>query len=496
MKVSFLLLAMAGFTLVFAEKSVAYDLTEKGLMELASKDVPALLEIEARLLQGESNYKRQQDQISGSSAYAGYNHATTKERAVIPFIPIYSPVNQYQAGFKKPTAYGVSADISASVDQRSGSSASNEFKDIHTTIYALTLNFDLWKDLFGRLSQKKLANAKLSFESAKLRREVEEKSFKISVRRLFWNLVANNEKLIISEKLLNASKKQAADARKREKASIADPGEVARYNAQVAQRTGTLIYLKYEREQLSKRLKDLIPSLQGKNISMGGYDLEETLGSVMECAAVINTKPEAPMDFTKYDELTKLLRDTQFNQKRIDETYDDVDVSFSTTFKQTGLGSNADGDNYEGSYQDSLDDMNKNDRSGFEAGLFVSIPLGKKSNGTEKVIESYNRKRLEAEIVNAQSNIATTHKQVAQSVKLLQEVIKTQKLNNKELLIRVKEMRKQYNQARISVNALIQDEDSLANSALSLVDTQVSVLNTLFDYFTIFTETPCSFNQI
>ncbi len=133
----------------------------------------------------------------------------------------------------------MSADLSASVDQRSGSSDVQTFKDIHTTIYALTLNFDLWKDLFGKLTQKKLENAKVAMESANLQQKIEKKAFEVTVRRLYWGLVANNEKIKISKQLLGASRVQAKDAAKRQKASIADPGEVARYNAQVAQRNGS-----------------------------------------------------------------------------------------------------------------------------------------------------------------------------------------------------------------------------------------------------------------
>lgn len=472
------------------------EITEENLLALASKDVPALDEIESRLLLSESNYKRELDDQTGSSAYAGYNHLNTKERAIIPFIPIYSPVNQYHAGIKKPTQYGVSADLYTTVDQRSGASSSQSFKDIHTTIYALRLNFDLWKDVFGKLTRKKIENARISYKSAKLQKEIELKSFKVAVRRLYWTLVANNEKIKLSQTLLEASQKQAKDAKKREQASIADPGEVARYQAQVAQRRGTLLYLKYEKEILLKKLTDLVPKLKGQDVSLGAYNLDQMLGEVLQCAALIEGQKSAPLDFTRYDEVSSLLQEIQFNQKKIDKTYNDVDLKLATTFKQTGLGSDEVNGDYIGSYDKSLEDMRDNDRSGFEAALTLTIPIGKKVNGTEDVIKEYNRKRLRANIENTNTNITSTHMQIAKSVILLRDVIKEQELNNQQLLIRVKEMRKQYGQARISVNALIQDEDSLASGALSLVDTQLSVLNTLFDYFAVFTETPCSFNRI
>ena len=56
-------------------------------------------------------------------------------------------------------------------------------------------------------------------------------------------------------------------------------------------------------------------------------------------------------------------------------------------------------------------------------------------------------------------------------------------------------MKRKYNQARIPEYVLIQDQDALLSSDLSIVDTQLAILNTLLDYFVVFTQTPCSFNR-
>ena len=482
--------------LLLAMNAYAIEITEESLLEYAKKSSPNLDEIESKLLKAQSDYAQVMDGL-GTSVYTGYNHTSTQERAVNPFFPVYSPINQYQAGVIKPTKYGVKAELAVSVDQRSGSSEQQVFEDIHTTIYGLTLTMDLWKDLFGKVTQRKIENAKVAYKSAQLQREVEQKTYSVAVRRIYWALVANNEKKKISESLLEASIAQTNDAKKRLKANISDKGEVARYEAQVAQRKGSLLLLRYEREALLKQLKDLVPSLNGKEIALGSYNLDQALGEVLSCAALIQTKKDAPMDFTKYDEVANLLKEVQKNQTTIDSTYDDIDISLSTTFKQTGLGSDQEGtDRFEGSFQKSLDDISDNDRSGFEAALLVTVPLGKKASNTEDVIKEYNKKRLAAQIESTQNNISTTHRQISESIKILGDVIGVQKVNSEQLKIRVADMRKKYNQARIQVNDLIQDQDALFSSDLSIVDTKLNVLSTLLDYFAVFTETPCSFNRI
>lgn len=482
-------------TLLIATQVFALEITEKSLIELAKKESPKLDEIKSRLLGAESTYKEADDSLS-ANAYGGYDHTTTNEKAIVPFFPVYSPINRYQIGVKKNFKYGLSADISASVDQRSGANNNTEFKDIHTTIYDLTLNFDLWQDLFGKLTRAKLDNAKLSYQSSKLQSKIEEKSFVLAVRRLYWNLVGNNEKIKISKDLLKQAEKQAADARRRRRNSIADAGEVARYESQVASRKGSLLLLEYQREQFYKALTDLVPALAGEEIVLGKYSVDESIFDVLACTQVIAKEKSVPYKYTDYDEMTKLLKTIQRNQAKLDASYDDIDVKLSTSFRQIGVASEANSDStiYTGSYDESLEDMANNDRSAFQAGLMVTIPLGSQAK-TAKVKEEYNKRRLDANIKSTDNNIVNTHNQIARQISILQEVIKTQRLNSDKLNIRLKDMRKKFAQARISVTSLIQDQDALLNSDLSIIDTQLEILNTLLDYFTIFTDTPCGFNR-
>jgi hypothetical protein len=57
-------------------------------------------------------------------------------------------------------------------------------------------------------------------------------------------------------------------------------------------------------------------------------------------------------------------------------------------------------------------------------------------------------------------------------------------------------MRRKYEQARVSINDLIFDQDALLRSELTTIETQLQILNVLFDYLAIYTETPCGFNRI
>lgn len=481
----------------FADK---VKISEEVLLKIASTEpTPQLDQIKASLLEAQSKKGEANDAL-GTNVYAGYNYIETNELPLIQFAPVFSPVTQYQVGVKKNFKYGIQGNIYSSFDQRSG--GNGQFNDLTTVRYGLELNLDLWKDLFGRLTRKKLENAETMAKQAKLQADVNEKVFKLSLRRIYWSLVANNEKMKISKNLYQTALKQAKDARKRKASSIADKSEVARYESQVSSRKGSLLYLEYERENILKQLRSMIPSLSGKDVELSEVGLNKTIFEVLECTTMIDKFGSAPYQYTQYDDLAKFLKDVQKNQEVIDESYDGVDLKLSTSFINTGVASINDGSStfnnqgaFNGSYDDAIDDMNNNDRSGYSYGLQLNIPLGAKGSDTADVKKEYNKRKLRANIVNMENNILATHTQISKSIKVLGEVIKSQKSNSKHLSIRLKEMKRKYNQARIPEYVLIQDQDALMSSDLSIVDTQLAILNTLLDYFVVFTETPCSFNR-
>ena len=165
--------------------------------------------------------------------------------------------------------------------------------------------------------------------------------------------------------------------------------------------------------------------------------------------------------------------------------------------KRVGVASEAGaGSTFSGDYQGSIDDLNDNDRSGMEAGLILTIPFGENKKGTVAVKEALTERQFDASILKLDANVVSTHIQVKRSVKILAMVIQEQRANSEKLNIRVREMKKKYAQARIPEYALIQDQDSLLQSDLTIVDTQLRVVSTILDYLSVFNTFPCSFNRI
>lgn len=481
------------------ESTETVSLSEALLKNYITDEVPEIQKIQSVFQQNAFNDFLEKDKLA-SQVFGGYQKATTNERALISFMPVWSPVTQYEVGIRKKFGVGIETAFSTSVDQRnaeiSGFSGDTEYKNITSLNYTFNLTMDLWKDLLGKVTKANLASFQIKHKKSEIQKEIQMNAFHVALRRVYWSLVANNEKLTVSKILLKTAEKQAQDARKRRANNIADAGEVARYESQVYARKGSLLYLEFEKEILLKQLRTLLPSLANKKIELGAYNLDRTVFEVLECTQVISAHKKAPYEYTKYDDVVALLKELEQKQMIIDESYDKIDVKLSATIKQTGVGSEElSGNIFKGSLSRAQEDISNNDRSGLAAGVMVNIPLGNPDKRTSNALKLYNQKKLRAQSKEVENNLSTTHQQISKSINILTQVIEAQKANSAKLGIRLKDMRKKYNQARISVSALIQDQDAKMNSDLAIIDTQLAAVNAVLDYFTIFTQTPCHFNR-
>jgi outer membrane protein TolC len=477
---------------VFAQET--YQLSEEKIKDLSLEVSPQWENIEAAFLVSKNESLQLEDRFK-PVVFGEANYAETRERAIIQFIPIWSPAKTAQVGVRQNFKSGVSLSGGLGTDQRSALTSSGKFKNVSTSVLRLDIQVDLWKDLLGKLSKAQTQSAMFSKEKAEHEKQIQQKSFILTLRKTYWSLVANNELINISKNLLNVSKDQLADSRKRRQAGITDDGEVARYEAQVASREGNILFYEYQREIIFKQLRMLLPALVNKNIVLQNYDLSLTLSKVLACTELIASKKEVPLDFTQYDEVIEFLHKTQTEQLKLADAYDQIDLKFVGTAKTTGVSSTNNGNGVtRGSYGDSFDDFQDNNRTGYSVGLNLAIPFGK--GETKNTQEQLAQKRFSAQIDQSKSELGSTHKQLVKNIQLLTSVIRFQKENSLALEKRLRVQNRKFKEARVSVNDLIMDQDSLLSSSISVINSQLELLNIIFDYLSVFTETPCEFNRI
>lgn len=474
-------------------------ITENSLISLAKKGSPKLDEIEAAFLQSSFSNKKAEENFA-PELFAEGKYAETNEKAIIRFQPVFSPIAQAQLGVKKNFSQGFNASASIVTDQRSAAPTSftGRFDNVTTTTLRFTVQMDLWKNLFGRMDKATLESAALDAKRAKFQQEISTKTYELTLRRLYWSLVANQEAMAISEELLKAAKEQLSEVNLRFKNSVAEADEVARNKAQVASREASILGFRYQREDLIRQLKNLVPELAGEEIVIGNYDIQKTIDRVLACTATIATQANTPYQFTKYDEIVRLLKEVKENNRTLNARYAGPDVNLYGTVKTTGVGNDANSQNpqgYRGSFGAAREDIENNNRTGYEVGLAVTIPLGSAKSDSAEVKRLYDDKRLEAQIRESELQIQTTHSALVKRIGYLTEVNRVQKVNSEELKKRLSFIRRKYRQARVSINDVILDQDAFLSSELTTIDTRLAILNTIFDYLTVFTETPCELNR-
>ncbi len=466
----------------FAEQP-SVELSEKYLKELIDKEPPSIQQIEASFLGAKKSYLTNEEQLGFRLEGEGQIYRS-KERLLNNFDGgVTRSATSYSLGIVKPTRYGMEFGAEAF-----GNKATNAFvTDAATNGAAFSLSVDLFQNFLGRQTDSALKQSKLSLRRAELEKKSSLKTFEANIRKLYWALVANNEQKKLLKSLVKTAEKQYRDASKRKKSGVADAGEVARFRSQWTSRQANLLALNYQEGEVLKSLKQLLPELNGKKVSLAKYDVEETVGKVLRCTATIDAFTKAPFRHTVYDEIVELLeKEEQLQQKIISRT-DGPQIKLVGEYATVGRGFG---------FDESREDFSDNSKPRTSLALQFSIPLGKSKKKTRKVSELLNKKRYSSEARANLAKINAFHSETVYLIKTLRDVVKSQRDTNKYITQSLNLSRKKYKQARISLQELISEQDSLLQSQLNEIDSNLTIINTLIDYFSIYMDVPCAFNKI
>ena len=456
------------------------EITEKLLKEKIDSSAPNTLAIEASFLAVDLTRQSFEDnfdlRLDGSASYA-----KTNENSYSAQMPVTSPTKFYKIGLTKPLDSGVSLGVNTFSEQITNSQVTNGTK----SGVGFEVSVDLYKNFLGRLTKSQRNIFEEAAKRAGNERDIQKKSFHQNVRKIYWSLVANQEQINISNQLETFAIKQLQDSKKRLKNNIADIGEVARYESQLADRKASIITLKYQRELYLQQIKELIPELSDKQLKLGSYNIKTAATQIFACTALISKFQEPPMQYTTYDEVLSSLRNEYNDQRKITDSYSDLNLQFNSEVQRLGKTTG---------YGNSWSEFSDNGKNAFSAGVVLNIPLGgsnKKSMEIKKLLEKKRYLSQKEELVG---KVNAYHNQIIKNILLLQEVMKQQQINSTKLEQSFKESQKKYNQARLTVRELIQDQNQYFSSNLLEIKSQLQIMTTLLDYFSVYTEIPCELN--
>lgn len=476
---------LLGPSLVLAEEKMVIN--EQKLKELMTNNVPSIEKINAMVVQSDLDLSQYNQKYSTTvNGQANYNGVDG------------SVFNGYQGQFNDPARnYGLSINQNLPVGINLDVGIYNNFAKTYNyqpgesinsqygSSLEAKLTVDLWKNLLGYTERAEKLGLKLSQEETKEQAKLETTKFYNEIRKMYWQLSINYSLTKIYETLINQAILQENNVRKMYRASVADRGDLARTTAVVNTRKADLASLQYNIEMLKKELSNLIPELNDKELEFEFGTFDGIQNSIKACFNKIQTQKEVPLNATSY---TKIIdyKDEKINANlKALERYSGPNVTLEAKAASLGYGKEN---------SDSFSDMSDVERKDYSIGLNISMPFGSAYSDTKENQMKVLKMQHNAEKKEIMSNLISYHNYFSVSMQKLMNVMEDQKAYRDNLTIRVESMRKKYNQGRVSLSELIQDEDSLFESELALVNSYYNIIASMIDYFSIFNDFECDFN--
>lgn len=469
-----------------AEKMV---INENTLKELITNNVPSIEKINAMVVQSSverTTYNQKYATVVGAGAgysgvsgsmYGDYNGS------------FQSPAKQVNVGVSQELPVGIGFNVGFVDGFAKNTTIFPSFPSIKYSQYnselQAKLSIDLWKNLLGYSERAQRLGLKINEQEKAEQAKIEVIKFYNEIRKLYWSLNVNSALAEVYETLVNQAVIQEENVYKMYRASIADRGDLARVRALVNTRKADLLSVEYNIKRAKQELSNLIPELNGKELEFEFKSFDSSKGKILSCYNKIKSNQAAPFDLSSY---TKLI---QYKDEKINANlkalnrYSGPDVKLEAAAGSLGFGNDNGG---------SFSDMAEFKRRDYSVGLNISMPFGGQYSDTKKNQMKLLKMQYNAEKKEIISNMTSFHEYFTKSLDNLLSVREEQRKYRNNLQIRVKSMKRKYSQGRVALSDLIQDEDSLFASELSLIQTNYNIVSLMIDYLSIFNELDCDFN--
>lgn len=473
-------------TISFSKEKVVIN--EQALKELINNDIPSIEKINMMIVQSNlerTRYNQKYSPFFGLEAsyagvdgkmYDGYNGNFN------------DPANRIGINVNQNLPVGINFNVglyngySRFFNYSSGVPSSYSQ---YNSNFEAKLSIDLWKNLLGYSERYERLGLKINEKEKEEQAKLQKIKFYSEIRKMYWNLNVSNSLIKIYESLIKQAELQQKNIEKMYKSSIAGKGDLARANAVVNIRKSDLLSLQYNVKQIKQQLSNLIPTLNDKDLIFEYTNYENSKDKISVCFNKIKSQKETPFSLSSYTNLIKYKDEKiKANLKSL-QKYSDLDVKLEAKVVSLGFGN----DN-----GNSFSDMSKAERRDYSIGLNLSMPFGSNYTNTKENQMKILKMQYNVEKKEIMSNLISFHDYFSATLTNLFQIREQQKEYRDNLLIRVKSMRTKYNQGRIALSDLIQDEDSLFESEVGIIRTNYNIVSLMIDYFTIFNDLDCDFN--
>jgi len=234
-------------------------------------------------------------------------------------------------------------------------------------------------------------------------------------------------------------------------------------------------------------IKRQIASLQGTTIRTKGVNFDAEESKFRACSSQIIAQANAPKEYAASQELLKKLAEEYEVKQKQASMHSSPDLSLQVSLQRSGVDQGSDR---------AAEDFATKGKQGFTIGLNLTVPLDEQSDFSELKLISTQKLVLEAQTQQLSHELTVTHEDTRKALQLLAMALERQARESRFLAINLDQSREKFNQGRIPVSLLIQEQDGLFASRLTEIDIKRQIVHAMYDYFQIFTRHPCPMNQI
>lgn len=475
------------FKNTLANNTNDYELNENNLKLLIQENNPTIEKINSIYQQNlinEIEFNKNYDyNIYGNVDYKKTTNDDKKWTSIRTNNELY-----FEGGIKRNLVYGIDGDIS--ITNKKGNYYAkgmlpHENYDLNEPSLSVNLSIDLWKNFLGYHDLANKLNVELNKQQSEIKLKIEKNNFYSSLRVLYWNLMIKNKELHIYEQMIKQAEKNLKNVNKKFKSYIVDKGDLAKAKANLSAKEANYNNVKVEIENIKQQIKYYVPELMNKNIIVNNFDLTDTFDKIMKCNKVIYSNEFNWEKYTSYNEYIKLM-DKIFNTNlKMYERYSDFDINLNIGASIRGI---------DDSVGSSYEDLSKIKRNDYSIGLTVNKTLGDNNKNLENEKIKLLRMNYNVNKRETVANLESFYTSYNGIMKNMFSYLNNLHLYKKSIEIRVESSRKKYEQGRMSLNELIQDEDSLIDANMQIVRIENQILKTILEYLSTFDKVECDFN--
>ena len=394
-------------------------------------------------------------------------------------------------GWRKKMGAGVSASVGYAFNrEKLGLTVPPPFTFQRVYIPAITLmlDMDLWKNAFGNLDSDKSKSLALRMKRANLGEQLARHRLAITARSLYWALVFAEQKITIAGDILQNVEKSLREVRSRKRDSLADSGDVASMSANAARAQANVSAARYARRQIAGDIAALIPEIDPKTIKI--TKVPSLIHNVIElskrCSAKILQKRQAPLQFSRSDDLARLVSENFEQDKKISERDDDATLKLRLEGQSFGFDNEA---------ATAIEQPFAAEERKYIASLQLNVPLG---NFTQTKQQKIQLQKTAAEVETSEllAKLNAEHARFSHSYPALQEALEYYDRAVASQQSAYRSAVRKYKQGRLSVLDYIGEQNKLLEYKVSALDSELQLVLMTLAYLSIFDSSPCSLIKV